>query len=419
VAEERTRALRELAAVARTRSTWHRERLEGIDVALLSEADLKSIPSMTKRDLMENFDQIVTDRRLGYDACAAQLESGGPLLDEFHVVASGGSSGRRGIFVYGWDAWATCYAAITRFQQRDWAGDPSLAGVERITATVAAAQPSHISAAIRRTFRSPTERLELFPVDLPLDEIVAGLNALAPTILMGYSSFLPHLALEARAGRLRIAPRRVITISEPLLPELRALLEETWQVPVANGYGMSEGVVSGSCGHASHLPDDLCIIEAVDADGNDVAPGEPSSRLLVTTLYNPVLPLIRYEVTDEVTIRSGTCACGSSFSRIEDPQGRLDDLFVYRTGTVIHPHVFRSVLGRDLSVIEYQVGQTAGGAAIKIVTSGASDAPSLARRIETALAGAGLDHPIVEVEAVPSIDRGPAGKLRRFVPLEA
>ena len=69
-------------------------------------------------------------------------------------------------------------------------------------------------------------------------------------------------------------------------------------------------------------------------------------------------------------------------------------------------------------MIEYQVGQTADGAHIKIVTIGAVDAPALARRLEAALSGAGLDRPAVEIEAVPFIDRGPAGKLRRFVPLD-
>ena len=59
---------------------------------------------------------------------------------------------------------------------------------------------------------------------------------------MGYSSFLPGLARAAQAGRLRISPRRVVAISEPLLAEARAALELTWAVPVVNAYGMSEGV---------------------------------------------------------------------------------------------------------------------------------------------------------------------------------
>jgi phenylacetate-CoA ligase len=100
---------------------------------------------------------------------------------------------------------------------------------------------------------------------------VAGLNGLQPTVLMCYSSFLPHLATETRAGRLAISTRRVIAISEPLLHEVRAAAAAVWAAPVANGYGMSEGLFAGCCPHGIHLPDDLCLIEPVDAAGRPAA----------------------------------------------------------------------------------------------------------------------------------------------------
>ena len=63
------------------------------------EADLERLPVMTKADLMDNFDDIVTDARLSRDLCEDHLERADEyLLDEFHVVASGGSSGQRGVF---------------------------------------------------------------------------------------------------------------------------------------------------------------------------------------------------------------------------------------------------------------------------------------------------------------------------------
>src|SRR6187402_2423158 len=100
-----------------------------------------------------------------------------------------------------------------------------------------------------------------FPVNLRLEEIVDGLNKLQPTVLMAYSSFLPRLATEAQGGRLDISPRRIVAISEPLLPETRHVVHQTWGAPIANGYAMSEGVFSGFCGHGIHLPDDLVIFE--------------------------------------------------------------------------------------------------------------------------------------------------------------
>ncbi len=375
---------------------------------------------MTKSDLMNNFDEIVTDRRLGRTLCENHLldrVGDAYLLDEFHVVASGGASGQRGLFVYGWEAWATCYASIVRFQIQDWFGDPELAMVPRVAAVVAAANATHISGAIGRTFSGTGTTRHFLPVTLPLGEIVAGLNELQPTILQGYSSVLHRLALEARRDRLHIQPRRINPISEPLTPETKALLQEVWGVPILNGYGMSEGVFAGACGHGIHLPDDLCLIEIVDGRGRAVSPGQPGERILVTNLYNPTLPLIRFEVTDEVAVVPGSCPCGSALRRIRDPQGRLDDTFVYPDGTTVHPHVFRDVLGQHPMMVEYQVRQTSCGADIAIVTDGPTDEAVLAGCVSAALQRVGLPQPVIIVDRVAAIDRLSSGKLKRFVPL--
>lgn len=416
--QERTVALRALLTAAVQGSSWHRQRLGGLDIGSLSDRDIVDLPMMTKSDLMDNFDSIVTDRRVSRRRCEEHLErsAGDHLLGEFQVVASGGSSGQRGVFVYGWEAWAVCYASPVRFQVRDWKSDPSLAAIPRIIAVVAASSPTHISAALSKTFSSGDNARHLFPVSLPLETIVAGLNELTPTVLMGYSSFLPRLALEARSGRLRIAPRRVIAISEPLLPEARQVIHETWGAPIANGYAMSEGVFAGFCGDSIHLPDDLCIFEPIDAGGQPVGPGVLSHRVLVTNLYNHTQPLIRYEVTDQVTLIDGTCPCGSSFRRIEDPQGRLDDTFAYTNDLSVHPHLFRSALGHP-EIIEYQVRQTQRGAEICIVAAATLDVGALQTKIAAALAKLGLPDPRVAIELVAALPRQASGKLKRFVPL--
>jgi phenylacetate-CoA ligase len=96
---ERRDRLRDLLRVAKTSSPWHRERLHGIDPDSFEERDLEAIPPMTKDDLMANWDAVVSDPRLDLDLAErhiAGLTSDAYLLDEFHAVASGGSTGRRG-----------------------------------------------------------------------------------------------------------------------------------------------------------------------------------------------------------------------------------------------------------------------------------------------------------------------------------
>jgi phenylacetate-CoA ligase len=142
-----------------------------------------------------------------------------------------------------------------------------------------------------------------------------------------------------------------------------------------------------------------------------------SHKVYVTNLFNPLMPLIRYEITDEVTLLDEPCACGSVHQRIADIEGRNDDTFVYRDGVSVHPHLFRSILGREPAISEYQVQQTQAGAEIVVCANGAVDLDSLDRKLQEALARPGLPEPTVTVTVVERIPRLATGKLKRFLAL--
>jgi len=422
LAVHREQRLREFVAEAIERSPWHRERLAGVDPRGLDEVSLRDLPPMTKADLMESFDRIVTDERLSLGRVNDHLQAvgtGSYLLDGYTAITSGGSTGERGVFVYDWNGWATFWLGTFRQTMRAKWSHPELASRPVVLAWVTAAHVTHASAALARTFASPEFTNLRFPVTLPTEQIVAGLNAAQPDFLIGYPSALHVLSFEARAGRLRIAPWRVLSCAEPLLPEIRAAAHDAWGADVGNIWATSEGGGVGiPCDHSrSHLSDDLLIVEPVDEEGRPVAPGERSAKIYLTNLFNRALPLIRYEITDEVTVETEPCPCGSAHRCVADVQGRLDDLFVYDDRRV-HPHVFRSVLARHSGVVEYQVRQTSVGAGIVVRCSALVDVQRLGVEIGEALGGLGLPDPVVDVSVVDRLERDPGpAKLRRFVPL--
>jgi len=420
--EFQTAALRRLLGAAADSSPWHARRLEGIDPGAFEVEDLAGLPVMTKTELMAGFDDIVTDRRLSKalaERHLASVDSDAYVLGAYHVVASGGSSGQRGVFVYDWDAWPSFYLSVHRFFQRDWNSDPDLDGIPQRAAVVMASRATHMSAAQAQTFTRPGTELRSFPVTAPLEQIVAGLNQWQPTILLGYASMLHQLCFEARSGRLRISPRRIRSRAEPLLPRTRADLEDTWGVPVHDEWVCTEGAAAATCGAGQglHLSEDLVIIEPVDAAGRPVPAGVLSAKAYLTSLYNLALPLIRYELTDQVSFLSGACPCGTAFTRIAEVQGRTEDLFDYQPGIRVHPQAFRSPLGREPGVIEYQVRQTPAGADITVVTGGPVDAGRIGQEISTALSRLGLPDPVITISAAAALDRTATGKLRRFIPL--
>jgi phenylacetate-coenzyme A ligase PaaK-like adenylate-forming protein len=285
---------------------------------------------------------------------------------------------------------------------------------------VAAENATHFTSALSETFATGAIETHRFRVGLPVAEIVAGLNAVGGDNLATYPSMLARLVGEARAGRLRIQPQRILTMAEPLLPETRKAAEATWQAPVANMWGTSEaGVTAIGCskGTGMHLSDDLVIVEPVDANGDPVPSGVRSHKVYVTNLFNPLMPLIRYEISDEVTLLDEPCACGSVHQRIADIEGRNDDTFLYEDGVSVHPHLFRSILGREPAISEYQVQQTRDGAEIIACAGAPFDVESLERKLQEALASSGCREPVVTVTVVESIPRLATGKLKRFLVL--
>jgi phenylacetate-coenzyme A ligase PaaK-like adenylate-forming protein len=404
--------MRALLATAKERSPWHRERLRDIDAATFSEDNLPSLPTMSKDDLMENFEAIVTDQRLTrevVDTYVKDLPENLYLFDRYIVVASGGSSGRRGVFVYDWEEFVTLCCQVGRWMATLPTALPS--------ANLWAPRGAHLSWIAAQVFPRPGGETRIAPT-LPLGEIVARLNALQPKTLSGYASTLALLAGEARSGRLTISPIRVATCGERLRPEVRAEIEAVWPVHVYNYYGMSEGLYAFPCqsGDAMHLPDDLHYVEPVDEAGRPVPPGTPAAKLLVTNLYNLTEPLIRYEVTDQLIVVPEPCPCGIAMRRIDHVVGRTDDIFTYPGGVRVHPLTIEAPLERHRHVVEYQVIQTERGVRIQFCTNGLVDPSEISASIETELRGCGLSDPEVSLEQVPELSRQVSGKLKRFVP---
>lgn len=424
IAAEQARALRELLRHAVARSPWHCARLRGIDVERITPARLAEIPPMTKDDLMEHWDAIVTDPRCTLAAAEAHLARLADLkrdayfLDDYHVIASGGSSGRRGVFAYDWHGWAVSWLGLMRGVFTAMRATPgALAGP---VASVAAYSASHATSALAQTFSDPDRPVARVPVTLPLAEIVATLNRVRPALLHTYASMLPVLADEARRGRLQIAPALVWSTSEPLLPEMRAAAEAAWGAPVLNSWAASEsngGAFSCPAGPGFHIGEDVNIIELVDETGCPTPPGGLSAKILVTNLYNRLMPLIRCEITDEFQLAAEPCRCGAAYLKVDDVHGRADDIFEYEGGARVHPLNFRTVLGKEPAIVEYQVQQTARGAAVTVVAGAAIDRAALGRAVAERLASLGVRDPIVTVDQRDAIERQAIGKLKRFVPL--
>jgi phenylacetate-coenzyme A ligase PaaK-like adenylate-forming protein len=112
------------------------------------------------------------------------------------------------------------------------------------------------------------------------------------------------------------------------------------------------------------------------------------------------------------------CSCGALFPLIQTVKGRSDDIFVYPGGVHVHPLVFRTPLGQNSHIEQYQVHQTEHGAKIGVIATGKLDIAGLKQDLIAALAKAELANADIDIECVDELERHKeTGKLRRFIPL--
>jgi phenylacetate-CoA ligase len=423
LAEFQRTSLRALLRHAVGHSPFHAARLAaaglthaGIDTFELS--DLANLPIMTKTEMMGNFDEVVTDRRLTRALVERHITDSATepplILGDYVCLASGGSSGLRGTYLqtpeeyveFGTTCIRRAMAAFIAF------GGKPADGL--VVAMVGAASPIHSTGFGASVATGPPIRFISAPATMPTAAIVDRLNAAQPPALLGYASKLGELATEQSAGRLRLRLLAVTSCAEMLTSDVRAAIHDAFGVAPIDMFASTEGLVGHTepGGEVFTFASDTCIAECVDDAGRPVPDGTTSARVLVTNLHNHTQPLIRYELTDRFT-SAGINAAGFLRARVD---GRTDDGFRYGDLTV-HPSVLTTALLQTPAVREYQVRQTPRGVTVAVVADTDFDHAALAAAIEASLRQAGLTGPDVSISRVDAIPRDPlTGKAKRFVP---
>ena len=135
--------------------------------------------------------------------------------------------------------------------------------------------------------------------------------------------------------------REVRTLSEVVGPELRAACRQTWGVPLTDMYSVQEtGYLALQCPeHAHyHVQGEGVLLEVLDAAGRTCAPGE-TGRVVVTSLHNFAMPLVRYDIGDYAEVGE-RCACGRGLPVLNRILGRVRNMVTLPSGERYWPPVY-------------------------------------------------------------------------------
>jgi phenylacetate-CoA ligase len=144
--------------------------------------------------------------------------------------------------------------------------------------------------------------------------------------------------------------------AEPWSANTRVQLEKSFGIKAYDSYGLSEMMGPGvafECQEQDglHIWEDAFIVEVLDKNGDQCAPGE-KGELVLTTLVKEALPMIRYRTGDITMIMKDECPCGRTSVRLNKFYGRADDMLIIR-GLNVFPSQIEHILMDMPEVGEY------------------------------------------------------------------
>jgi phenylacetate-CoA ligase len=264
----------------------------------------------------------------------------------------------------------------------------------------------------------PTGPCHLLSLRSTIEEQADWLRGVNPGYVLAYPSVLRVLAevFESRGWRL---PRlqSVTTFGEILEPQCRAACRRAFGVDVVDMYSSEEvGYIALQCPQHDHyhVQVENVLVEVLDEDGQACKPGM-TGKVVVTTLHNFAMPLLRYDIGDFAEV-GDPCPCGRGLPVLQRILGRHRNVLVLPSGERRSPTFSTEDLGELPSFFQFQIVQrTVEDIELNVVRSTASISPEEQATVEHVMQRA-LGYPCrVTIRCVDSIPRSPRGKFELFV----
>jgi len=234
--------------------------------------------------------------------------------------------------------------------------------------------------------------------------------------LRGYASAIYTFAEHLSQRQQTLPFEAVFTTAEMLYPHQRDLMKKVFLCDIYDTYGCRDGMgmaVDCEMHKGMHICPEMSIMHIVDESGKEVKAGE-TGEVVLTSLYDYTMPLIRYAPGDLAIKSDRNCPCGRSLPMIEKIVGRSSDVFKLINGRVLNG---LSITIEDLfeEFETYQIVQEAIDRVEMLLVPRKEIKPGRLQSLEEMLAfhcGEGVE---VKAKIVDTIEVPQSGKFRYVI----
>ena len=274
---------------------------------------------------------------------------------------------------------------------------------------------AHWSPSVSAVF--PSGPIHALEIDASVAQQAEWLTRVNPAYLRSYPTNLLALARYCQDHGIELPNlKQCLSFGELLHPEVREACREVWGVEVADAYSSQEiGYMSLQApGHEHQLVQaEFALVEVVDREGKPCKPGEVG-RVVVTSLHNFAMPLLRYEIGDFAEV-GGPCPTGRGLPVLTRILGRERNMLVDREGNEYWPAFGVKAMTKIAPLRQFQLAQVSPekveARLVPLRPLSEAEQAQLAMHLSERLPGGVA----VELKVMEEIPRSAGGKYEDFV----
>ncbi len=191
------------------------------------------------------------------------------------------------------------------------------------------------------------------------------IKRLKPTAIVAVPSFILKLIQYAKDTGIDInetSVKKAICIGENIrntdfsLNILGRKITEAWDIKLYSTYASTEMQTAFTeCGEGKggHYQPELVIVELLDENNQQVAPGTPG-EVTITTLGVEGMPLLRYKTGDMCMYFDEPCDCGRTSLRLSSIMGRKKQMIKFK-GTTLYPPALFDLLNEREEILDFVI----------------------------------------------------------------
>lgn len=321
---------------------FYRERYRRLDIHpedIKDMQDFQALPFLTKEDIKNNLDKLVSPHFRG----------------KLYPNETGGSTGQPIQFFEEDSFWR--WNVALRNRGRGWYG---VHEGDKMALVWGAPRDMPDQNWKKRLRASLMRHRVLNAFSMTEDKMQAFAQMLVqwqPAMFKAYASALSLFAEFIKQQKITgIRPKFIETTAEKVTGPQRELLEEVFQCPVADCYSSREFVtIAYQCPSGGLHVCETRLMEIVSND-EVIEPGE-LGEVVVTSLHQFAMPFIRYKLGDLGIYETAPCSCGRSLPVLREIVGRTHDFLVTGDGQFVHGEFFAYTFRVKPEVVRYQVYQ--------------------------------------------------------------